>query len=34
VIEAVNDIVNQGLTPAAALQKLMEITTRAENFIR
>jgi glycerol-3-phosphate dehydrogenase (NAD(P)+) len=34
VIEAVGDIVSEQLTPAAALQKLMEITTKAENFIR
>ncbi len=34
VIEAVAEIVNEQLSPAAALQKLMEITTKAENFIR
>ncbi len=34
VIESVADIVNGSLTPAAALQRLMEITTKAENFIR
>lgn len=34
VIEAVADIVNEVLTPEQALQRLMEITTRAENFIR
>lgn len=34
VIEAVADIVNEVLTPEKALQRLMEITTRAENFIR
>ena len=34
VIESVADIVNGALTPAAALQRLMEITTKAENFIR
>jgi glycerol-3-phosphate dehydrogenase (NAD(P)+) len=34
VIEAVADIVSEKLTPAAALQRLMEITTKAENFIR
>jgi glycerol-3-phosphate dehydrogenase (NAD(P)+) len=34
VIEAVADIVNGSITPAAALQRLMEITTKAENFIR
>jgi glycerol-3-phosphate dehydrogenase (NAD(P)+) len=34
VIEAVADIVNGSLTPAQALQRLMEITTQAENFIR
>jgi glycerol-3-phosphate dehydrogenase (NAD(P)+) len=34
VIEAVAEIVSEQLTPAAALQKLMEITTKAENFIR
>lgn len=34
VIEAVADIVNGTLTPEAALQRLMEITTKAENFIR
>lgn len=34
VIEAVGEIVSEELTPAAALQKLMEITTKAENFIR
>jgi glycerol-3-phosphate dehydrogenase (NAD(P)+) len=34
VIEAVGEIVSEQLTPQAALQKLMEITTKAENFIR
>jgi len=34
VIEAVGEIVSEQLTPEAALQKLMEITTKAENFIR
>ena len=34
VIEAVGEIVSEQLTPAAALHKLMEITTKAENFIR
>jgi len=34
VIEAVGDIVSDELTPVAALQRLMEITTKAENFIR
>ena len=34
VIESVADIVNGQLTPEAALQRLMEITTKAENFIR
>ena len=34
VIESVADIVNGLLTPEAALQRLMEITTKAENFIR
>jgi len=34
VIEAVGEIVSERLTPEAALQKLMEITTKAENFIR
>jgi glycerol-3-phosphate dehydrogenase (NAD(P)+) len=34
VIESVADIVNGSLTPAQALQRLMEITTQAENFIR
>lgn len=34
VIESVADIVNGTLTPGAALQRLMEITTKAENFIR
>ena len=34
VIEAVADIVNGSISPAAALQRLMEITTKAENFIR
>ena len=34
VIESVADIVNGSLTPAEALQRLMEITTQAENFIR
>lgn len=34
VIEAVADIVNGSLGPEAALIRLMEITTRAENFIR
>ena len=34
VIEAVAEIVSEQLSPQAALQKLMEITTKAENFIR
>jgi glycerol-3-phosphate dehydrogenase (NAD(P)+) len=34
VIESVAEIVSEQLTPEAALQKLMEITTKAENFIR
>ena len=34
VIESVADIVNGTLNPEAALQRLMEITTKAENFIR
>jgi glycerol-3-phosphate dehydrogenase (NAD(P)+) len=34
VIEAVADIVSEKLSPEAALQRLMEITTKAENFIR
>ena len=34
VIEAVAEIVSEQLSPEAALQKLMEITTKAENFIR
>ena len=34
VIESVADIVNGALTPEQALQRLMEITTSAENFIR
>ena len=34
VIEAVADIVSEKLSPADALQRLMEITTKAENFIR
>ena len=34
VIESVADIVNGSLTPDEALQRLMEITTKAENFIR
>jgi glycerol-3-phosphate dehydrogenase (NAD(P)+) len=34
VIESVAEIVSEQLTPEAALQKLMQITTKAENFIR
>jgi glycerol-3-phosphate dehydrogenase (NAD(P)+) len=34
VIEAVAEIVSEQLSPELALQKLMEITTKAENFIR
>lgn len=34
VIESVAEIVSEQLTPEAALQKLMEITIKAENFIR
>jgi glycerol-3-phosphate dehydrogenase (NAD(P)+) len=34
VIESVADIVNGSLNPEQALQRLMEITTKAENFIR
>jgi glycerol-3-phosphate dehydrogenase (NAD(P)+) len=34
VIEAVADVVAGSLTPSQALDRLMEITTKAENFIR
>lgn len=34
VIEAVADIVSEKVSPQDALQRLMEITTKAENFIR
>lgn len=34
VIESVADIVNGNLSPKEALKRLMEITTKAENFIR
>lgn len=34
VIEAVADVVSGTLTPTQALDRLMEITTKAENFIR
>ncbi len=34
VIEAVADVVSGSLTPEQALGRLMEITTKAENFIR
>lgn len=34
VIESVADIVNGSLSPTQALRRLMEITTKAENFIR
>jgi glycerol-3-phosphate dehydrogenase (NAD(P)+) len=34
VIEAVADVVSGSLTPEQALDRLMEITTKAENFIR
>lgn len=34
VIEAVADVVSGSLTPVQALDRLMEITTKAENFIR
>jgi glycerol-3-phosphate dehydrogenase (NAD(P)+) len=34
VIEAVAEIVTGVLSPENALKKLMEITTKAENFIR
>jgi glycerol-3-phosphate dehydrogenase (NAD(P)+) len=34
VIESVADIVDGALSPEEALQRLMEITTKAENFIR
>ena len=34
VIEAVADVVSGAISPTAALDRLMEITTRAENFIR
>ena len=34
VIEAVADVVSGALTPSQALDRLMEITTKAENFIR
>ena len=34
VIEAVADVVSGLITPTQALDRLMEITTKAENFIR
>jgi glycerol-3-phosphate dehydrogenase (NAD(P)+) len=34
VIEAVADVVAGTITPTQALERLMEITTKAENFIR
>jgi glycerol-3-phosphate dehydrogenase (NAD(P)+) len=34
VIEAVADVVAGTITPIQALERLMEITTKAENFIR
>ena len=34
VIEAVADVVSGSVSPSTALDRLMEITTRAENFIR
>jgi glycerol-3-phosphate dehydrogenase (NAD(P)+) len=34
VIEAVADVVSGSITPEQAIDRLMEITTRAENFIR
>jgi glycerol-3-phosphate dehydrogenase (NAD(P)+) len=34
VIEAVADVVTGAITPTEALDRLMEITTKAENFIR
>jgi glycerol-3-phosphate dehydrogenase (NAD(P)+) len=34
VIEAVADVVAGTLTPEQAIDRLMEITTKAENFIR
>jgi glycerol-3-phosphate dehydrogenase (NAD(P)+) len=34
VIEAVADVVSGAITPTQALDRLMEITTKAENFIR
>jgi len=34
VIEAVADVVSGALTPEQAIDRLMEITTKAENFIR
>jgi glycerol-3-phosphate dehydrogenase (NAD(P)+) len=34
VIEAVADVVSGTLSPEQALDRLMEITTKAENFIR
>jgi len=34
VIEAVADVVSGSITPTQALDRLMEITTKAENFIR
>ncbi|CAB4551314.1 MAG: NAD(P)H-dependent glycerol-3-phosphate dehydrogenase [Actinobacteria bacterium] len=34
IIESVADIVSGSITPTAALQRLMEITTKAEDFIR
>jgi glycerol-3-phosphate dehydrogenase (NAD(P)+) len=33
VIEAVADVVSGTITPIEALDRLMEITTKAENFI-
>jgi glycerol-3-phosphate dehydrogenase (NAD(P)+) len=34
VIEAVEEVVSGSLTPEQAIDRLMEITTKAENFIR
>ena len=34
VIEAVADIVTGNLTPVAALERLMSMTTASENFIK
>ena len=34
VIEAVADVVSGAITPTQALERLMAISTKAENFIR